>query len=111
MDLTNGQGVDVAIDYVSHTSTLETACKSLGHHGRMVTLGGAGESFNAGLSCHAAEQDLLGSRYVTRAELLATYDLIARGDVLIYIVSDIRPLEEAEAVHELVEKGDYRSWH
>ena len=105
MDLTNGQGVDVAIDYVSHTSTLETACKSLGHHGRMVTLGGAGESFNAdSLAMLLKEQDLLGSRYVTRAELLATYDLIARGDVW-PIVSDIRPLEEAEAVHELVEKG------
>ena len=51
------------------------------------------------------EQDLLGSRYVTRAELIATYDLIARGDVW-PIVSDIRPIEEAEAVHELVEKGE-----
>ena len=106
MDLTNGRGVDVAIDYVSHTSTLEAAAKSLGYHGRMVTLGGAGESFKAdSLAMLLKEQDLLGSRYVTRAELLATFDLIARGEVW-PIVSDIRPMEEAEAVHERVEKGN-----
>ena len=106
MDLTDGQGVDVAIDYVSRTSTLEAATRSLGYHGRMVTLGGAGESFNAdSLAMLLKEQDLLGSRYVTRAELIATSDLIARGEVW-PIVSEIRPLEEAEAVHERVEKGE-----
>jgi len=106
MDLTNGEGVDVAIDYVSKTSTLEAAAQCMGRHGRMVTLGGAGESFQAdALEMLLKEQDLLGSRYVTRAELLETYDLVARGEVW-PIVSDIRPMAEAEAIHERVEKGD-----
>ena len=106
MDLTNGEGVDVAIDYVSSTSTLEAAASSLGRHGRMVTLGGAGGSFQANaLEMLLKEQDLLGSRYVTRAEILETYDLVARGEVW-PIVTDIRPMKEAEAIHERVEKGE-----
>jgi D-arabinose 1-dehydrogenase-like Zn-dependent alcohol dehydrogenase len=42
MDLTNGKGVDVCVDYVSAQVTLEAATSALGKHGRMVTLGGAG---------------------------------------------------------------------
>ncbi len=37
-----GRGVDVSIDYVSSTSTLEAGVKALGVRGRLVTLGGAG---------------------------------------------------------------------
>ena len=106
LDLTRGRGVDVAIDYVSKTSTLEAGAKALGRHGRLVTLGGAGQSFqvSAREMLHK-EQDLLGSRYVTRSEILETLDLVARGDVW-PLVSDIRPLAEAEAVHERVERGE-----
>ena len=106
LDLTRGRGVDVAIDYVSKTSTLEAGAKALGRHGRLVTLGGVGQSFqvSAREMLHK-EQDLLGSRYVTRSEILETLDLVARGDVW-PLVSDIRPLAEAEAVHERVERGE-----
>ena len=106
MDLTNGKGVDVAIDYVSSPATLEAAATSLGRHGRMVTLGGAGGTFQANaLEMLLKEQDLLGSRYATRVEILETYDLVARGE-LWPIVTDIRPMEEAEAIHERVENGE-----
>jgi len=105
LDLTKGEGVDVVIDYVSATSTLEAGAKALGRHGRLVTLGGAGQSFKASsLDMLQKEQDLLGSRYVTRSEILETLDLVARGDVW-PIVTDIRPLEDAEALHEQVEHG------
>jgi len=50
------------------------------------------------------EQDLLGSRYVARSEILETLDLVARREVW-PIVTEIRPLEEAEALHERVERG------
>lgn len=106
LDLTGGQGVDVAIDYVSATSTLEAGAKSLGRHGRLVTLGGAGQDFNASsMDMLLKEQELLGSRYVTRSEILESYDLIASGEIW-PIVTDIRPLAEAEAIHERVEKGE-----
>ena len=78
----------------------------MGRHGRMVTLGGAGENFQ--VNAHEMllkEQDLLGSRYATRIEILETFDLVARGE-LWPIVTDIRPMEEAEAIHECIEKGE-----
>jgi len=106
LDLTSGSGVDVVIDYVSATSTLEAGAKALGRRGRLVTLGGAGQPFQASArDMLSKEQDLLGSRYVTRAEILETCDLVARGEVW-PLVSDVRPLEEAEAVHERLERGE-----
>lgn len=106
LDLTCGRGVDVAIDYVSRTSTLEAGAKALGRHGRLVTLGGAGQSFQVSAKeMLLKEQDLLGSRYVTRSEILETLDLVARGEVW-PLVTDIRPLAEAEALHERVERGE-----
>lgn len=105
LDLTHGKGVDVAIDYVSTTATLEAAAKALGKHGRLVTLGGAGQPFRAcSHQMLLKEQDLLGSRYVTRSDILETLDLVARGEVW-PIVTDIRPLADAEALHERVERG------
>jgi len=105
LDLTKGEGVDVAIDYVSSTSTLEAGAKALGRRGRLVTLGGAGQPFRASaLDMLMKEQDLLGSRYVTRSEIIETLDLVARGEVW-PIVTEIRPLEEAEKLHERVERG------
>lgn len=106
LDLTGGRGVDVAIDYVSVTSTLEAAAKALGRRGRLVTLGGAGKSFQvSAFDMLYKEQALLGSRYVTRAEVLETFDLVARGEIW-PLVSDIRPWTEAEAVHARVEHGE-----
>ena len=106
LDLTQGRGVDVAIDYVSSTSTLEAAAKALGRRGRMVTLGGAGKDFQASaFDLLYKEQALLGSRYVTRVEILETFDLVARGEIW-PIVTDIRPWTDAEALHQRVERGE-----
>jgi len=67
---------------------------------------GAGQPFQASsMDMLNKEQDLLGSRYVTRREILETLDLVARGEVF-PLVTDVRPLEEAEAVHERVERGE-----
>ena len=104
-DLTGGKGVDVAIDYVSATVTLEQAVRSLAVKGRMVTLGGAGKVFSVdAMDLLRKELDVLGSRYVTRSEVLDTLDLVARGAVW-PMVTDVRPMAEAEALHERVERG------
>ena len=106
LDLTKGQGVDVVVDYVSATATLEAGGKALGRRGRLVTLGGSGKPFQVSAAdLLNKEQDVLGSRYVTRSEVLESLDLVARGEVF-PLVTVVRPLEEAEAVHELVERGD-----
>ncbi len=106
LELTGGDGVDVVVDYVSTTATLEAGAKALGRRGRLVTLGGAGQTFRASaMDMLNKEQDLLGSRYVTRAEVVETCEIVARGEVW-PLVTDIRPLVEAEALHERVEKGE-----
>jgi D-arabinose 1-dehydrogenase-like Zn-dependent alcohol dehydrogenase len=108
MDLTGGQGVDVVVDYVSTTATLEAGAKALGKRGRLVTLGGgsAGKTFSlSAADLLNKEQAILGSRYVTRAEVLESLDLVARGEVF-PLVTVLRPLAEAEAVHALVERGE-----
>jgi propanol-preferring alcohol dehydrogenase len=106
LELTGGDGVDVVVDYVSTTATLQAGAKALGRRGRLVTLGGAGQPFQASsMAMLLMEQDLLGSRYVTRSEILEALDLMARGEVF-PLVTEIRPLEQAEAVHDLVERGE-----
>ncbi|MGH6727041.1 MAG: alcohol dehydrogenase catalytic domain-containing protein, partial [Pseudolabrys sp.] len=104
-DLTHGAGVDVAIDYVCTAETLEAGAKAIGRRGRLVILGGAAQPFRVSArDMLAKEQAILGSRYVTRLEILQTCDLVARGKVW-PLVSVVRPLAEAEAVHDLVERG------
>ncbi|UCH75908.1 MAG: zinc-binding dehydrogenase, partial [Rhodospirillales bacterium] len=106
LELTGGAGVDAAVDFVSATSTLEAGAAALGPRGRLVTLGGAGQPFQASsMAMLNKELDLLGSRYVTRREIIDCLELAARGEIW-PIVTDIRTLEEAEAVHERVEKGE-----
>jgi D-arabinose 1-dehydrogenase-like Zn-dependent alcohol dehydrogenase len=50
------------------------------------------------------ELELLGGRYVTRAEIFETLDLVACGEVQ-PMVRDIRPMAETEALHEQLEQG------
>lgn len=105
-ELTGGAGVDVAIDYVCTTSTLEAGAQALGRSGRLVILGGAAQPFQVPAQAMLLkEQSILGSRYVTRREILDTLEIVARGEVW-PLVSDIRPLAEAEAVHARLERGD-----
>jgi alcohol dehydrogenase, propanol-preferring len=106
LELTGGEGVDVVIDYVSATSTLEAGAKALGRCGRLVTLGGSGQPFQASsMGLLHKEQEILGSRYVTRTDVLESLDLVARGEVF-PLVTELRPLEDAEIVHEMVERGE-----
>ncbi len=106
LDLTQGRGVDVAIDYVSSTATLEAGMKALARRGRLVTLGGAGKPFNvSSLDMLLKEQEVLGSRYVTRSEILDTLDLVARREVW-PLVTEVHAMEQAEALHERLERGE-----
>jgi propanol-preferring alcohol dehydrogenase len=104
-DLTKGAMLDVAIDYVSTTRTLEQAVGALGIGGRMVTLGGSGKTFTANsMAMLQKELELLGSRYVSRQQLIESLELCARG-VVWPLVTETWPLAEAEQVHARVEAG------
>lgn len=105
-ELTKGAGVDVAVDYVSSTRTLEEGTAALGIGGRLLTLGGsAGKPFTVDPRVLLRKElELMGSRYCTRQEVIDTLELVARGD-LWPIVTETYPLEEAERVHERLEQG------
>ncbi len=76
-DLTHGAGVDVAVDYVCTTTTLEAGVKALGRRGRLVILGGTARPFQVpARQMLLNEQAILGSRYVTRIEILEACDLV-----------------------------------
>jgi propanol-preferring alcohol dehydrogenase len=104
MEATGGHGIDVAIDFVSNASTLEPAIAALGRGGRLVTLGGSGKPFNADPArLLRNEIEILGSRYATRQEVMDTLELVARGEFKA-LVTDKAPLEQAEALHQRLEK-------
>lgn len=107
MELTGGAGVDVAIDFVSSRQTLENAVQSLGKGGRMVTLGGGNDDKMFEVSAGellTKELQVMGSRYVTKQEVVESLDLVARGQFW-PLVTEIAPLKEAEALHARVEQG------
>lgn len=97
--------LDVAIDFVSSAQTLEAASRSLGRGGRLVTLGGAGETFTLdarGLLLR--EIEVMGSRYATRREVAAALALVATGKVQ-PLVTEVVDLDGLEALHQRIEQG------
>ena len=78
--LTDGRGVDAAIDYAGYGATFQAAIDSLGTGGRAVIIGaGQGEvSFN-GSNLIGGEYVITGSRHSTRAEFIETMEIMARG--------------------------------
>ena len=105
LELTEGKGIDVAIDFVSSASTLEAALAALGKGGRLVALGGHGGTFSANPGeMLRKELELLGSRYASKEEVIESLELVARGE-LWPVVTEKAPLAEAERVHARLDKG------
>jgi D-arabinose 1-dehydrogenase-like Zn-dependent alcohol dehydrogenase len=105
MALTNGKGIDVAIDFVCNASTLEAAFAALGKGGRLVMLGGHGAKFTATpAEMLRKELELLGSRYATKEEVVESLELVARGELWPMVTEKV-PLAQAEEVHQRLDKG------
>ena len=105
IELSKG-GIDVAIDFISSRQTLEHAAAALGRGGRLVTLGGSGETFQANSRLMLEKElELIGSRYANKQEVIESLGIVARGDVW-PLVTDVRCMEEAEQLHMDVEQGN-----
>lgn len=105
LELTGGRGVDVAIDFVCAKNTLEAGQQALGKGGRLVVLGGHGQPFEANpRAMLQKEQELIGSRYATRQEVLDSLDLVARGEVWPLVTEKV-PFTQAEALHQRLDQG------
>jgi len=110
--LTDGRGVDAAIDFVASRETLEGCMASLARAGRLVIIGSRppavfgvdarftvepGRMLNDMLEIH-------GSRYVSLAEIQQTLELLRQRRIRA-IVSRTFPLEGAEEAHDLLRKN------
>jgi D-arabinose 1-dehydrogenase-like Zn-dependent alcohol dehydrogenase len=110
--LTQGRGVDAAIDMVGSSETLKACLASLAPGGRMVIIGskpksvyGADPSFVVNPQEFMRQaQEIHGSRYVNNEEIIRTLELV-RHKRIRAVVNRTFPLEEAETVHELLRKN------
>jgi alcohol dehydrogenase, propanol-preferring len=107
--LTDGRGVDAAIDFVASRETLEASLGSLARAGRLVIIGsrpkaafGADASFTVDPGAMLSDMlEIHGSRYVTLTEIQQTLELL-RQQRIRSVVSRTFPLESAEEAHELL---------
>ena len=104
--LTDGRGVDVVIDFVVSQDTLQAGFEALAPNGRLVILGGRR---GAQLTVDASkmlnrELAILGSRYVTRQDIIDSLELVRRG-LIRPIVTRTFPLEQADEAHALLDRS------
>jgi len=110
--LTDGRGVDAAIDFVGSPETLTACFRSLARGGRLVIIGhrpkavfGVDPVFPVDAS-HALNYmlEIHGSRYVTLAELQQTLELLRQRRIRA-VVTRTFPLEGAEEAHALLRQN------
>jgi propanol-preferring alcohol dehydrogenase len=104
-DYTKTYGLDVVVDFVSSKASLELGVSILGKGGRLITLGGSGESFVADSGkMLLKELELIGSRYCTKQEVLDSLELVARKLITPLVTEKVSPLE-ANELHNKIEMG------
>jgi alcohol dehydrogenase, propanol-preferring len=111
--LTDGYGVDAAIDTVASRETLEACVRSLARAGRLVIIGSRPpEVFGKDPSFSLDPQLVLnrmleihGSRYVNLGEIAQTLELLRQRRIKA-VVTRTFPLEGAEEAHELLRRNE-----
>jgi len=107
--LTDGRGVDAAIDVVATTATLEGSLASLARAGRLVIIGsrpsevwGVGSSFTVDPQLMLNRMlEIHGSRYVTLTEIGQTLELL-RQQRIRAVVGRTFGLDGAQEAHDLI---------
>lgn len=104
--LTDGQGVDVVLEFVANQETLPSSYLSLKRAGRLVFVGYTPQLPMSVMPRELVrnEWEIVGSRANTKQELQETMDLVARGRIQ-PIVDRIFPLAEVELAFEALRAG------
>ncbi|HEY5901570.1 MAG TPA: zinc-binding dehydrogenase, partial [Anaerolineales bacterium] len=103
---TGGEGADVVLELVG-TATFPSSLKSLARGGRMVIVGShtGTELAISPQAMIANEWEILGSRNVTKRELVEAVALVASGRIR-PVVTGTYPLEQAEALHDRLRRQE-----
>ena len=104
--LTDGQGVDVVLEFVGNAQTLPSSYQSVKRAGRLVFVG-----YSPGVPLPVmphelvrGELEIVGSRANTKQELQETMDLVARGRIK-PIVDRVIPLADIEQAFDALREG------
>ena len=103
--LTEGRGIDVVVEMVGLTETMERSLRSLGTGGRLVLVGTYDGNAVLPVTQNSLRGECIvtGSRYCARHELAEALELVAQGRIR-PAVTRICQLEEADAVLRSIER-------
>jgi propanol-preferring alcohol dehydrogenase len=103
--LTKGRGVDVVVEMVGVTETLERSLRSLGTGGRLVWVGSYDSKAVLPVTQNSLRGEciLTGSRYCARHELAEAVELVAQGRIR-PAITRLCQLDEADAVLRSIER-------
>ena len=104
--LTDGQGVDVVLEFVGNAQTLPSSYQSLKRAGRLVFVGYT-PGFSMPVMPHEFvrnEFEIVGSRANTKQELAETMELVAHGRIT-PIVDRVIPLADIEDAFTALREG------
>jgi D-arabinose 1-dehydrogenase-like Zn-dependent alcohol dehydrogenase len=104
--LTDGQGADVVIEFVSNAQTLPCSYRSLKRAGRLVSVGYVPEVAMSIMPHELVrnEWEIVGTRATTKQELQETIDLVGQGRIQ-PIIDRVLPLEDVELAFEVLRQG------
>lgn len=103
MDLTNGRGAEVIIDFVGSNATLALAARISRANGRIVMVGMEGGSLNVGWGTMATTCEFAISMCSNREDLAAVCDLAANGKLVIDI--ERFAFDEVETAYQSLRDG------
>lgn len=102
-------GVDLALEFVGRSQTVESAVRSLDSGGRAVVVGVGHEAASAGrlMTFVMREREIVGSYGSEPEEVGEVLDLLASGELrLPHVVGDVMPLDEVKDAMYRVQAGD-----
>ena len=107
LGLTNGRGVDVALDFVANRDTLAASVAALDSGGRLVIMGYFPRGGTLETSTWPFSQEIVvtGNRSAGRADVVEAVSLIRDGRIK-PVVDKVFPLKDAAKAHRAFEAGE-----
>ena len=106
-DITGGRGVDAVIEIVGNPETLEWSLPVLKSGGKLILVGYAPDhpfALNT-MMMHYNEYEIIGCRFVTKAELLELISLVENGRIK-PVVTQTFAFDQANAALETLKAGN-----